>query len=174
MWGVLLLSLFLVVPLTGLAQHPRVQESEQARPWAVYFSLEDGAVQGIVEALARAKEHIRVQAVVLSSPQITNALVDAHQRGVGVEVILDARRSSRYTTAATLAAAGITTLSDAAHAATTTNAMVIDAQVVITGSLSFASSTEGSLLVIHDPTLASRYSENWQIHAAHSQRYTKP
>jgi hypothetical protein len=46
--------------------------------------------------------------------------------------------------------------------------MVIDHQVVVIGSFGFAPSTEGSRLVIHDPTLAGRHSESWQLHAAHS------
>jgi phosphatidylserine/phosphatidylglycerophosphate/cardiolipin synthase-like enzyme len=165
------LVLFLLLPLTAWAQAPRTQEPEQSRPWAVYFSPEWGATRAVVEALGRAREHVRVQTVVLNSPQITTALVDAHQRGVDVEVILGGRQSSRSSSAAAIAEAGIRTLSDAAHKAATTNAMVIDGQVVITGSFSFAPSAEGSLLVIHDPTLASRYRENWQLHAAHSERY---
>lgn len=164
--------LLLLFPLGAQAQTPRVQEPEQSRPWAVYFSPEGGATQAVVEALGRARQHVQVQAAALSSPQITKALVDAHHRGVGVEVILDGRRSGRYSSAATLAHAGIKILSDPAHGAAGTSAMVIDRQVVITGSFSFAPSTEGSLLVIHDPTLAGRYGDNWQRHAAHSERYS--
>jgi phosphatidylserine/phosphatidylglycerophosphate/cardiolipin synthase-like enzyme len=170
MWRLVVLSLLL--PLTAWAQPPRVQEPEQSRPWAVYFSSEGGAAQAVVEALGRAKQSVRVQAVALNAPEIMQALVDAHRRGVGVEVILNGDRSSGPGSAATLAQAGIRTLRDAAHSATATNAMVIDHQVVITGSFSLAPPAEGSLLVIHDPTLAGRYSDNWQLHAAHSERYS--
>lgn len=163
-----LLALLLLVPLAAWAQQPRAREPEQSRPWAVYFSAEDGAVQAVVEALGRARESVRVQAVALSAARITTALVDAHERGVGVEVILNGRGAGRDSSAAALARAGIKTLSDTAHRAATTNAMVIDGQVVITGTFSFESSTEGSLLVIHDATLAGRYRESWQHHAAHS------
>jgi phosphatidylserine/phosphatidylglycerophosphate/cardiolipin synthase-like enzyme len=54
--------------------------------------------------------------------------------------------------------------------------MVIDAEVVLTGSFGFTVAADResaeNLLVIHAPTLAARYGENWQIHAAHSTRYT--
>jgi phosphatidylserine/phosphatidylglycerophosphate/cardiolipin synthase-like enzyme len=169
MWRLVALSLLL--PLTAGAQTPRVQEPEQSRPWAVYFSVEGGAAQAVVEALGRAKHDVRVQAVALSAPEISQARVNAHHRGVAVEVVLHGKRSTRSSAAATLAQAGIRTLRDTAHSTADTNAMVIDHQVVIVGGFSFAPSAEGSLLVIHDPTLAGRYSENWQLHAAHSERY---
>jgi phosphatidylserine/phosphatidylglycerophosphate/cardiolipin synthase-like enzyme len=170
MWR--LVALAVLLPLAAWAEAPPVHESEQPKPWAVYFTQEDGATQAVVEELGRAKESVRVQAVTLSSPQLTRALLDAHERGVGVSVILNARRSARVASAATLADAGIKTLTDPAHRAAGTNTMVIDDRVIVTGSVGFAPATEGSLLVIHDPALASRYTENWYVHAGHSKRYT--
>jgi len=165
----------LLLPLTAAAAETfRVQEPEQSRPWATYFSPEGGAAQAVIEALGRAKQDVRVQAVALRSPEIAQALVDAHRRGVGVEVILNGKRAGRSPAAATLTRAGIRTLGDGTHGAAETNAMVIDRQVVIIGSFSFAPSAEGSLLVIHDPTLAGRYSDSWHAHAAHSERYSTP
>ena len=172
-------ALALVLPLvaTGVrAQAPRVVEPEQSRPWAVYFSPGGGAAQAVVEALGRAGHSVLVQAETLSSPQITKALVDAQHRGVKVEVILDRRQAKGRTSSAdALARDGLTVLIDRAHPATS-NVMVIDAEVVVTGSSGFtvASDRESAdnLLVIHSPALAARYGENWQVHAAHSVRYT--
>ena len=172
-------ALALVLPLvaTGVrAQAPRVVEPEQSRPWAVYFSPGGGAAQAVVEALGRAGHSVLVQAETLSSPQITKALVDAQHRGVKVEVILDRRQAKGRTSSAdALARDGLTVLIDRAHPATS-NVMVIDAEVVVTGSSGFtvASDRESAdnLLVIHSPGLAARYGENWQVHAAHSVRHT--
>ena len=54
--------------------------------------------------------------------------------------------------------------------------MVIDAEVVVTGSFGFTVAADResveNLLIIHAPTLAARYGENWQAHAAHSVRYS--
>lgn len=109
---------------------------------------------------------------------ITKALVDAHQRGVSVEVILDGKPpKGRYSAAAALTQSGIAVLSDAVHTSAGNNVMVIDRQVVLTGSFSFTPAAAGqsaeNLLVIHDPTLAARYGENWQAHAAHSVRSSR-
>lgn len=170
---VLALLLLLLLPGAAWAQGPRAHEPEQSRPWAVYFSPEDGA-QAVVEALGRARKSVRVQTLAMSSPQITRALVDAHQRGVSVEVILVGKPAKGHAPAVPLAQAGIAVLIDKAHASAGSNVMVIDRQVVLTGSFSFAPSVDGpgaeNLLVISDPTLAARYGDNWQAHAAHSVR----
>src|ERR1700730_18618201 len=50
--------------------------------------------------------------------------------------------------------------------------MILDGETVITGSFNFTKSAETrnaeNLLIIHDPVLAARYLQNWNVHAAHS------
>jgi phosphatidylserine/phosphatidylglycerophosphate/cardiolipin synthase-like enzyme len=173
--AVALTLLLTVVATSARAQAPRAVEPEQSRPWAVYFSPGGGAAQAVVEAVGRAGHSVLVQAAALTSPQITKALVDAQHRGVKVEVILDRKHAKGRTSSAdTLARDGLTVLIDRAHPANS-NVMVIDAEVVVTGSSGFTVAadreTADSLLVIHSPTLAARYGENWQVHAAHSVRH---
>jgi phosphatidylserine/phosphatidylglycerophosphate/cardiolipin synthase-like enzyme len=167
---VLLLLLLILVPTAVWAQAPRMPEPEQSRPWAVYFSP-DAGTRAVVEAIGRARKSVRVQAVAVTSPPITRALVEAHQRGVSVEVIVNDKARGHSSAASSLAQAGIAVLSDRAHAPVGSVA-VIDRQVVLTGGFSFAAGAEGqsaeNLLVISDAGLAARYSENWQAHAAHS------
>lgn len=171
------LALVLTLVATSVrAQAPRVVEPEQSRPWAVYFSPGGGAAQAVVEAVGRAGHSVLVQAAALSSPQITKSLVDAQHRGVKVEVILDRKHAKGRTSSAdALARDGLTVLIDRAHPANS-NVMVIDAEVVVTGSSGFTvvadRESADNLLVIHSPALAARYGENWQVHAAHSIRYT--
>ena len=158
------------------AQAPRVYEPEQSRPWAVYFSPGGGAAQAVVEALGRAGHTVLVQASSLGSPQITKSLADAQHRGVKVEVILDRKHAKgRPSSADALTRDGVVVLIDRAHPANS-NVMVIDAEVVLTGSFGFTVAADResveNLLIIHAPTLAARYGENWQAHAAHSVRYS--
>ena len=170
------LALSLVVSGTvAQAQAPRVVEPEQSRPWAAYFSPGGGAAQAVVEALVRSRHTVLVQAETLSSPQITKALTDAEHRGVKVEIILDRRHGKgRPSSADTLAREGVGVLIDRMHT-TGSNVMVIDTEVVLTGSFGYTVAAERenveNLLVIHAPALAARYGENWQVHAAHSVRY---
>ena len=174
-WIALTLALVLL-GTAARAQAPRVFEPEQSRPWAVYFSPGGGAAQAVVEALGRAGHTVLVQAESLSSTQITKSLADAQHRGVKVEVILDRKYAkARPPSVEALARDGVAVLIDRAHP-TGGNVMVIDAEVVLTGSFGFTAAADResaeNLLVIHAPALAARYGENWQVHAAHSTRYT--
>jgi len=54
--------------------------------------------------------------------------------------------------------------------------MIIDNETVITGSFNFTKAAEESnaenLLVVRDKELASRYTENWQVHDEHSEAFS--
>jgi phosphatidylserine/phosphatidylglycerophosphate/cardiolipin synthase-like enzyme len=133
----------------------------------------------VVDALNAAKATVLVQAYSFTSAPIAKALVDAHARGVGVQVILDRRETgTKYSSADFVAHAGIATLIDGAHAIAHNKVMIIDGDTVITGSFNFTTAAERhnaeNLLVIHDRALAVRYGENWRAHAAHSAIVVKP
>lgn len=112
-----------------------------------------------------------------TSALIAKAIVDAHRRGVHVEVILDSsQRSEKYSEADFLHNMGIPVRIDAKHQIAHNKVMVIDGQTVITGSFNFTNAAEEhnaeNLLVIRDKALAEKYTANWQVHAAHSEEYT--
>jgi len=144
--------------------------------WSVYFSPNRGATAAVVDALSVARATVLVQAYSFTSAPIARALVEAHGRGVDVQVILDRRETgTKYSSADFLAHAGIVTLIDGAHTIAHNKVMVVDGDTVITGSFNFTTAAERqnaeNLLVIHDPALAARYVDNWRAHAAHSSRY---
>ncbi len=168
------LVLALAVLAAALAPASRALPDEPA--WHVYFSPNHGATRAVVDALDGAKSTVLVQAYSFTSAPIAKALVEAHDRGVDVQVILDRKETgSKYSSADFLAHAGITTLIDGRHAIAHNKVMVIDGAAVITGSFNFTTAAERqnaeNLLVIHDGALAARYAENWRAHAAHSIRY---
>ncbi len=152
--------------------------SSGAEPtWEVCFTPDGGCTKVIVSTLDGAKQRILVQAYSFTSAPIAKALLEAYKRGVKVEVILDkSNRSERYSAADFLARAGIAVRIDAAHAIAHNKVMVIDREIVVTGSFNFTRAAEEknaeNLLIVHDPALAARYTENWQAHAAHSEPYT--
>jgi phosphatidylserine/phosphatidylglycerophosphate/cardiolipin synthase-like enzyme len=157
-----------------LAFAPPAAPDEPA--WQVYFSPNYGATQAVVDALEGAKATVLVQAYSFTSAPIAKALVQAHDRGVVVQVILDRKETgSKYSSADFVAHAGIPTLIDGQHAIAHNKVMVIDGETIITGSFNFTTAAERqnaeNLLVIHDKALAARYTENWRTHAAHSSRY---
>ncbi len=145
----------------------------------VYFSPQGGCTAAVVNALNGARETVLVQAYTFTSAPIAKALVDAHKRGVNVQVILDkSERTEKYSRAAFFKNAGIPTFIDDKHAIAHNKVMVIDGRVVITGSFNFTREAEESnaenLLVIRDSSMAEKYADNWREHLAHSVPYEPP
>jgi len=144
----------------------------------VFFSPRGHCTDSIVRELAAAKAAVLVQAYSFTSAPIARALVDAHRRGVHVQVILDkGQRSEKYSAADFLAHAGIPTMIDARHAIAHNKVIVIDGEVVLTGSFNFTEAAEDSnaenLLVVRDKAIAEKYMANWNEHAAHSEPYER-
>jgi phosphatidylserine/phosphatidylglycerophosphate/cardiolipin synthase-like enzyme len=161
--------LFLVSPIPILCQ-------EKSTTWSVYFSPKGGCIEAIIKELDRSKTSVLVQAYYFTSAPIAKALLNAHKRGVKVEVILDkSQRTQKYSSADFLANSGIPTKIDTVHAIAHNKVMVIDGETVITGSFNFTRAAEEknaeNLLVIRDKALAAKYLKNWQEHAQHSEVY---
>jgi len=155
---------------------PSTAQGTSQPTWQVAFSPNGGATQLVVDALVQAKQTVLVQAYSFTSAPIAKALVEAKQRGVKVEVILDkSQRTEHYSEVDFLAHAGIPVSIDAVHAIAHNKVMVIDGETVITGSFNFTKAAEEhnaeNLLVLHDKALAAEYMANWQKHRAHSTAY---
>jgi phosphatidylserine/phosphatidylglycerophosphate/cardiolipin synthase-like enzyme len=142
----------------------------------VFFSPRGGCTDAVVSALEGAKKSVFVQAYSFTSAPIARALVDAHRRGVKVQVILDKnQRSEKYTSADFVAHADISTFIDAKHAIAHNKIMVVAGAKVIIGSFNFTKTAEEknaeNPLVTSDPALAARYAANWQAHKERSEAY---
>jgi phosphatidylserine/phosphatidylglycerophosphate/cardiolipin synthase-like enzyme len=142
----------------------------------VCFTPGGNCTDAIVQALGNAKRTILVQAYSFTAAPIAKALLDAHKRGVQVQVILDkSQRSEKYSSADFLANQGVPTMIDANHAIAHNKVMIIDGETLITGSFNFtkAAQTQNAenLLIINDPALAAMYTQNWDVHRQHSQPY---
>ena len=145
----------------------------------VYFSPRGGATDAAVNALDHATNTVLVQAYSFTSAPIAQALVEAHRRGVKVQVILDhSQRTEKYSEADFLRNNGIPTLIDAQHAIAHNKVIIIDAYLVLSGSFNFTRAAEEhnaeNLLVINDSILAEQYITNWQAHEQHSEPFDRP
>lgn len=143
---------------------------------SVCFSPGGHCTDVIVKEIESARSSILVQAYGFTSAPIAKALLEAHKRGVKVHAILDkSNRTAKYSGADFLYNVGIPVLIDSAHAIAHNKVMVIDGEIVITGSFNFTKAAEErnaeNLLVIRDKDLAERYSRNWNQHEAHSEVY---
>jgi phosphatidylserine/phosphatidylglycerophosphate/cardiolipin synthase-like enzyme len=168
---ILFVSIFLLLsPVSPFAQ--------EKPSWSVCFSPHGGCTEAIIGELHGAKSTVLVQAYSFTSAPIAKALLDAHNRRVKVEVLLDKSQAGKkggYSPATLLFNQGIPVKIDAAHAIAHNKVMVIDGKIVITGSFNFTRAAEEknaeNLLIIHDRRLAELYSKNWQEHERHSETY---
>src|ERR1035437_11086437 len=82
----------------------------------VYFSPHGGCTEAVVKNLQSATNTVLVQAYSFTSAPIAKAIVDAHKRGVKVQVILDkSQRTEKYSEADFLAHAGVPVQIDDKH-----------------------------------------------------------
>jgi phosphatidylserine/phosphatidylglycerophosphate/cardiolipin synthase-like enzyme len=154
------------------------QASNSSDTWNVYFSPRGGATLAIVRTLDDAKSTVLVQAYSFTSAPIAEALVRALARGVKVQVLLDkSQRTQRYTVVDILIQAGIPTLIDASHAIAHNKVMIIDNEIVITGSFNFTKAAEErnaeNLLIIRSKQLATIYADNWRFHRGHASSFDR-
>jgi len=155
---------------------PTVTQPSTACGTTVCFTPGGNCTELLVNAIAGAKTSILVQAYSFTSAPIAKALLDAHKRGVRVQVILDkSQRTEKYSSADFLANQGVPTTIDSNHAISHNKVMILDGDTVITGSFNFTKAAQEknaeNLLIIRDTALAAQYTANWQAHAQHSQPY---
>jgi phosphatidylserine/phosphatidylglycerophosphate/cardiolipin synthase-like enzyme len=173
------ISAFLILALLSLVlSSPCLAENITLQKTSVdvYFSPDGGCTSAITKVLGQAKQEILVQAYSFTSAPIAKALLNAHKRGVKVQVILDKSQwSEKYSSATFLKNSGIPTFIDDKHAIAHNKIMIIDQEIVITGSFNFTKAAEEknaeNILILKDKALAKVYIENWEKHKGHSKRY---
>jgi phosphatidylserine/phosphatidylglycerophosphate/cardiolipin synthase-like enzyme len=163
------LTFYILFPIIGNSTEFNLNNTSAQ----ICFSPKGGCTEAIIKEINNAKSEILVQAYSFTSAPIAKALLNAHKRGVKVEAILDkSQRTEKYTSATFLSNAGIPTYIDAKHAIAHNKIMIIDREIVITGSFNFTKAAEEknaeNLLIIRNKDLAKVYMENWYKHRDHS------
>ena len=141
----------------------------------VYFPPWDNAEQQLMKVIDEACTQILVQAFLLTSREIAAALLAAHQRGIDVKVLADARQHAEHPASllAKLRAAGIPVWLESRYRNAHNKVIVVDAHspdpVVVTGSYNFTwgaqhLNAENLLIIRGQAALAERYASNWERH----------
>jgi phosphatidylserine/phosphatidylglycerophosphate/cardiolipin synthase-like enzyme len=117
------------------------------------------------KTITEARQSVRVAAYSFTSKPIAQALLEARQRGVDVRVVVDkSQATARYTAVTFLANQGIPVRTDYQYAIMHDKFIVVDGQTVELGSFNFTAAEKNNaenVIVLHDPALAQRYSEEW-------------
>jgi phosphatidylserine/phosphatidylglycerophosphate/cardiolipin synthase-like enzyme len=172
----ILVVLFLLVPASQAQEaSPKPQTLP---PIEIYFSPKGHCTETIIKEIGAAKTSVRVQAYWFTSAPIAKALVEAHKRGVKVEVNLDRSRTEmNHIQADFLVQSGVPTFIDGKHVTAHSKVIIVDGSVVITGSFNFTGQSEDqnveNMLVIRDRGIAEKYTANWKAHTEHSVKYER-
>jgi phosphatidylserine/phosphatidylglycerophosphate/cardiolipin synthase-like enzyme len=146
------------------------------------FSPEDNIEGLITEAIDGARQQVLVQAYLLTSKPIAQALKAALRRGLDIKVLADAGQLEKSSKVPELAAAGIPVWLETAYQNAHNKVIVIDAAsadaTVITGSYNFTWSAqhknaENVLIARRNPSLAARFALNWERHRSDATPYQK-
>lgn len=140
----------------------------------VAFSPDGNGLSNILEAIGNAQDAVRVQAYSFTQEDIAEALVSAYRRGVDVEVILDSGQiTAPYSAIDDLG--DIPVLIDAGVSIAHNKVMVIDDNIVITGSFNFSQSAQDrnaeNVIVMKSEPFASMYLENYKWRKSESIQY---
>lgn len=148
----------------------------------VAFTPGDPVDEILVGVIGEARQQVLVKAFSFTHKRIARALVDAHRRGVRVEVLADERQDRQLegSVLASLARNGIPVWLDAKRASAHNKVMIIDAgtpaAVLVTGSYNFTYSAqrrnaENVLVMRGNVALAGAFVDNWQRLRASARPY---
>jgi phosphatidylserine/phosphatidylglycerophosphate/cardiolipin synthase-like enzyme len=135
----------------------------EGTPLEIYFSPDDGASAHLVEHIQEARRSIHFLAYSFTSDAIAEAILERAQSGVAVSGVFEASQAEtnfggEYQR---LHDAGIDVRLDSNVYNMHHKVIIIDGQVVVTGSYNFSANAEErndeNLLVIDNPVLAGQY-----------------
>lgn len=139
----------------------------------IRFSPKGGCTEAIVQQINQAQKEIKIMIYSFTSEFIANALLQAFNRGVYIEIIIDeGNDTSRYSQTPFLRQNGIKVYVDGKEAIHHNKVIIIDQEIVITGSFNFSKAAEQSnaenLIILKSTELASIYLANYELHKNHS------
>ena len=147
--------------------------TSQVEVIGTFFNPPDNTAQAIADSIDFAKKEVRVQAYGFTHNGIAQALVRAHQRGVDVKVLLDKKsQTTNQYVIDLMIGSQIQYRLDGKHAIAHNKVIVVDSDIVITGSFNFTNSAQTrnaeNLLILRSTSLADSYRGNWMTHWDHS------
>lgn len=134
----------------------------------VYFSPEDGTLDHILSAINAAQESVSFLAYSFTSDELANALIERAKAGVIITGVFDEDQyhSNAGTEYDTLLNAGIDVRLDGNPRLMHHKVIIIDHQVVITGSYNFSNNAEQNndenTLIIHNQEIATQFLAEFQ------------
>jgi phosphatidylserine/phosphatidylglycerophosphate/cardiolipin synthase-like enzyme len=136
-------------------------------PIQVLFAAEDKVIDNLIPILAGAKKSIRIMAFVFTHQEMAQTIIARHKAGVDVMGIIETVGSdSQYGQMAPLMCEGIAMRRDGNPRFLHHKIIIIDEEIVITGSLNFTAnattSNDENVIVIKEPNIARLYMQEFE------------
>ncbi len=134
----------------------------------VYFSPDDGVAQHVVDIIKGASKSVDFMVYSFTSDDIGSAVLSRSKAGVKVRGVFDEgqMQSNQGTEYDALKRARLNILLDGNSGLLHDKVFIVNGQIVITGSYNFSASAENSndenLIIIHDPTIAALYLQEFE------------
>ena len=138
------------------------------------FTPPAGCGTVIATQISKAQDSIYVQAYGFTSGEIAKALINSHNRGVKVRVLLDKSNiGAKHSKMRNLREAGIEVDIDNVSGIAHNKIIIIDKQKVITGSFNFTTSADirntENVIIVNNSEIAKKYIQNWFLRKEHSE-----
>jgi len=131
----------------------------------IYFSPKGGCEAQIIWWINRANISIHVLIYSFTLDSISNALINAYNRGVDVKIVFERDQVTKYSEYQKLKAAGVPVRNDTNPGLMHNKVMIIDGKIVLTGSFNWSVSAERrnneNLIVIRSIYVARVYEEEF-------------
>jgi len=146
--------------------HPRLQID--GMEVEVLFSPDDRVAARLVALLRGARQNIDVMAYSFTADALAEAMLDRARDGVAVRGVFDkGQANASGAEFSRLQQAGLDVRLDRSDGLLHHKVIVIDGETVITGSYNFTRSAEEqndeAVLILHDPALAQRFLEEFEM-----------
>lgn len=142
---------FLCIPLVAFADT------------AAYFTPSLDCENQIIHLLNLAEKKIQIAVYSINNDHITQALLDAHKRGIPIQILTDRTQAGQQKASAPLLKkAGIDIKVHSKHRIEHNKFMVVDEEAMITGSYNWTNpaslkNSENCMVVWNDPDTVARY-----------------
>jgi len=127
----------------------------------IYFSPRGGCESQVIRWIGRANRSIHILIYSFTLDSISDALIEAHNRGVEVKVVFEKNQITKYSEYQKLRAAGIPVRNDTNSGYMHDKVMIIDGVIVLTGSFNWSAHAEKvnneNLIVIKSIYVAEVY-----------------
>jgi phospholipase D len=130
------------------------------------FTPPSGCSFVIARHISAAKESIYLQAYGITSSEIVDELIKAHNRGVKVRALLDkSNLTDKYSKMKQMLDSGIDVSIDKVSGIAHNKVLILDQSKVITGSFNFTKSANTrnteNVIIVNDKEIVRKYLQNW-------------